>query len=71
MGFFSRFLPKSPKEAAAQIEKDRNEAKKMHKGGMVKATTQYTLQKGEMVVPKSRVKAVKNAMKKANLKTIK
>lgn len=43
-----------------------------HKGGIVNkpTNTMYRLQKGEMVVPKKRVKAVQNAMKKAKLKPI-
>lgn len=36
----------------------------MHKGGMVKKTAVYKLQKGELVVPKDKVAVVKKAMKK-------
>lgn len=43
-----------------------------HKGGIVNKPTNslYKLAKGEMIVPKERVKAVKNAMKKDKLKPI-
>ena len=47
-----------------------NTIKEMHKGGMVNKTKIYKLQKGEMIVPKNKVKAVKSAMKKAKLKAI-
>ena len=43
----------------------------MHTGGIVPTTKVYKLQKGEMVVPKARVKAVKKAMAEAHLKPIK
>ena len=43
-----------------------------HTGGIVSkpTNTTYKLKKGEMIVPTERVKAVKKAMKKANLKPI-
>lgn len=57
--------------AKLAMEKEKEKTPKAHTGGLVSKTRTYVLKKGEMVVPTERVRAVKKAMSKANLKPIK